>query len=94
MAGILPGIALSLAFIVVSIILYRKVEKASKEKIGFKEGGVIFKDALAALLMPVIILGGIYSGLFTATEAAAVSVIYALIVGCFVYKTLELKTVT
>ena len=51
-----------------------------------------FKDAFWAILSPVIILGGIYSGIFTPTEAAVVSVVYALLVGLFIYKELNLKT--
>ena len=50
-----------------------------------------FKSAIWAIFTPVIILGGIYSGIFTATEAAAVAALYSLIVGLFVYKELTLK---
>ena len=50
-----------------------------------------FKEAFWGLLMPVIILGGIYGGIFTPTEAAAVSVVYGLFVGVFIYKTVRLK---
>ncbi len=58
------------------------VQKALKE----------VKDSIWALLSPVIILGGIYGGIFTPTEAAAVSVIYSLIIGCLVYKRIRFKT--
>ena len=50
-----------------------------------------FWDAKWALLMPVIILGGIYSGIFTATEAAVVATVYGIIIGCFVYKEVTFK---
>ena len=50
-----------------------------------------FKEAFWALLMPVIILGGIYGGIFTPTEAAGVSVIYGLFVGVFIYKEIHAK---
>ena len=53
--------------------------------------GIAFKKAFWGLLMPVIILGGIYGGIFTPTEAAAVSVVYGLVVGVFVYKTVRFK---
>jgi tripartite ATP-independent transporter DctM subunit len=53
-----------------------------------------FKRAWLALLMPVIILGGIYGGIFTPTEASAVAVVYALVVGCFVYRRLNYKTLS
>ena len=56
-----------------------------------KEIGKAFKDAIWAILSPVIILGGIYSGFFTPTEAAVVSVVYSFIIGTFVYKELNFK---
>lgn len=52
---------------------------------------MIFIDSLWAILMPVIILGGIYSGIFTPTESAAVAVVYGLLVGRFIYKDLHMK---
>lgn len=52
-----------------------------------------FKDAIWGLLMPVIILGGIYGGIFTPTEAAAVAVIYGLIVGIFIYRKITMKNI-
>ena len=56
-----------------------------------KERWKAFKDAFWGLLMPIIILGGIYGGIFTPTEAAAVAVVYGLVIGVFVYKTVKLK---
>ena len=53
----------------------------------------LFFDALWGLLSPVIVLGGIYTGLLTPTEAAAVAVIYSFIVGAFIYKELTLKNI-
>ena len=61
------------------------------EKYDFKEFLVAFKDSILALLMPVIILGGIYSGYFTATEAALVAVVYGLIVGVFILSRNQIK---
>ncbi len=52
----------------------------------------VVRESLLALLMPVIILGGIYSGIFTATESAAVACVYGIIVGAFIYRTLNLKS--
>ena len=52
-----------------------------------------FKSSIWALLMPVIILGGIFGGIFTATEAAAVSVVYALLISLFVYKDMSFKEI-
>ena len=92
MAGILPGITCGLALIILSVIISKKNGwtgnglKFSISRV-FRE----FIDAIWALLVPVIILGGIYGGFFTPTEAAAVSVAYALIVGLFIYRELDLK---
>src|SRR5690606_4705514 len=56
-----------------------------------KDFGKAFADAILALLMPVIILGGIYGGVFTPTEAAVVAVVYGLIVGLFIYREIKWK---
>ena len=65
--------------------------KGATKRASAKEIGKLFLDTVWGLLSPVIVLGGIYSGLFTPTEAAAVAVVYSLIVGIFVYKELRLK---
>lgn len=95
-AGLLPGIIIALGLIITNTI-YAKVKKidiVDKDvKISLKEVGASFWDAKWALLTPVIILGGIYSGIFTATESAVVAVVYSLIVGKFVYKKLTWKTI-
>ncbi|MFR0790335.1 MAG: TRAP transporter large permease subunit [Lachnospiraceae bacterium] len=64
---------------------------ADTEKASGKERWDAFKDAFWGFLMPVIILGGIYGSVFTPTEAAAVSVVYGLFVGIFIYKEIKLK---
>ncbi len=92
MAGIVPGILMGVALaIVVLIEVSRKGIKPAHEKRSWKERFKSFKEAFWGLLMPVIILGGIYGGIFTPTEAAAVSVIYGLIVGMFIYREVKLK---
>jgi C4-dicarboxylate transporter DctM subunit len=65
--------------------------KGDDEPFSWKRALHEMKEGFWAILSPVIILGGIYGGIFTPTEAAAVSVIYSLIVGCFIYKELDLK---
>ena len=94
MAGIIPGILLGLAEIVFNIILCKKrgMGITIKERPTLKSLWAAFKDAFLALMMPVIILGGIYGGLFTPTEAACVAVVYGLIVGVFVYKEIKWDT--
>ena len=87
MAGIIPGIMMGLALIcVVWIEVRRKGITASRTRSSWGHRGKTFLQALWGFLVPVIILGGIYGGVFTPTEAAAVSVVYALIVGIFIYR--------
>ena len=92
MAGIIPGIMMGLALIVVVLVeVRRKNIQASRERSTWGHRGKTFLSALWGFLVPVIILGGIYGGIFTPTEAAAVAVVYGLIIGVFVYKTVKLK---
>lgn len=92
MAGIIPGIIMGAGLIVV-------VEwRAAKDHLvpnhgwlGMRAVWESFKGAFWGLLMPVIILGGIYGGIFTPTEAAAVAAVYGLVVGLFIYRTLKVK---
>ncbi len=92
MAGIVPGIMMGLALIaVVWIEVRRRGIQASRERSSWKHRGKTFLQALWGFLVPVIILGGIYGGVFTPTEAAAVSVVYALIVGIFIYREIKVK---
>ncbi len=91
-AGFLPGIMMGLALIVVCYLVSKKNGYRGKgSRSSWKEIGKAFKDAIWAILSPVIILGGIYSGFFTPTEAAVVSVVYSFIIGTFVYKELNFK---
>lgn len=94
-AGILPGILIGV-FLMICAYLYCKKNGEDKEKLHAHYNALhskgfwtVFKDSALALLTPVIILGGIYSGIATPTEAACVSVFYALIVSMFCYKTLK-----
>ena len=92
MAGIVPGILLGVALVIVVMVEARKkgIQPAQK-KATAKERWDAFKDAFWGFLMPVIILGGIYGGIFTPTEAAAVSVVYGLFVGMVIYREVKLK---
>ena len=76
------GLALMVVVVIVSI------KKGYKDTTKFSGREILkfFWDALLAMLMPVIVLGGIYTGLFTPTEAAVVAVVYGVIVGMFVYR--------
>lgn len=86
MAGIIPGILVGVSFMVVSFFVARKEKLQPLPRKSLKEVFRSFIEAIWAILMPIIILGGIYGGFFTPTEAAAVAVVYGLIIGIFVYK--------
>ncbi len=90
-AGVIPGLIMGAGLIITALLVGRKMDLKALPKASGKERWAAFKDAFWGLLMPVIILGGIYGGIFTPTEAAAVAVVYGLVVGLFVYKTIKLK---
>ncbi|MCI6887342.1 MAG: DctP family TRAP transporter solute-binding subunit [Lachnospiraceae bacterium] len=91
-AGIVPGILMGAALVIVVMIEARKNHiQSSQQKASAAERWAAFKEAFWGLLMPVIILGGIYGGIFTPTEAAAVSVVYGLFVGMVVYREVTVK---
>ena len=92
MAGIVPGLLMGVALIIVVMLEAKKHNiKPSREKASGKERWDAFKDAFWGFLMPVIILGGIYGGIFTPTEAAAVSVVYGLFVGMVIYREVSIR---
>ena len=82
---------LALALCITNIVTCHEFDSIDRTKYSAKDYLVRFKDALLALLMPVIILGGIYAGIFTPTESASVACIYALIVSAVVYHELSIK---
>lgn len=85
-AGIIPGLLIGLALIIASLIIVRKKNYGMGKKAPFSEVFTAFINAFWGLMTPVIILGGIYGGIFTPTEAAAVAVVYGLFVGVFIYR--------
>ena len=91
-AGIVPGILMGVALVIVVLLEAKKHNiQPTQKKATAKERWDAFKDAFWGFLMPVIILGGIYGSVFTPTEAAAVSVVYGLFVGIFIYKEIKIK---
>lgn len=93
-AGFLPGIMMGAALMITSYFYCKKNGwKGEPGKYTVEDTWNCFKDAFWAILMPVIILGGIYSGIFTPTECAGVACVYCLVVSCFVYRDLDLKGV-
>lgn len=91
MAGMVPGLLMGAGLIAAALLLGRRLDLKVMPRATKKERWQAFKEAFWGLLMPVIILGGIYGGIFTPTEAAAVSVFYGLIVGIFIYREIDFK---
>lgn len=92
-AGIIPGFIIGIALMLVCYITARKRNyKTMTDRPRFSEVSKAFKDSFWALLVPIIILGGIYGGIFTPTEAAVVAVVYSVIIGKFVYRELDMKS--
>ena len=90
-AGMVPGLLMGAGLIITALVIGRKCDLKVSPKASGAERLAAFKDAVPGLLMPVIILGGIYGGIFTPTEAAAVSIFYGLFVGFVIYKDLNLN---
>jgi len=90
-AGILPGILIGMSLIGVATLISWKQGYAATAAFSMSEVWRSLKRAILALGTPVIILGGILGGIFTATESAAVAVVYALVVGMFVYRKIKFK---
>lgn len=90
-AGAVPGLMLGLMFMMWSSWISKKNGYAKTDPALWKERWQAFKDAFFALMTPVIVIGGMFAGLFTATEAAAVASLYVMVLGLFVFKTLHWK---
>ncbi len=92
-AGILPGIILTVVMMITVAVIARKQDMPRQQRASFKTVVRTFREALWGLMLVVIILGGIYAGIFTPTEAAAVSAIYAFFIAVFVYRDITLHDV-
>lgn len=86
LGGIGPGIAIALALMFVTYLESYRFDLPREPKASWAARGEATKDAIWALVLPVIILGGILGGIFTATEAGVVAALYAVLIGMFVYK--------
>lgn len=91
MAGIIPGLIIAFGTGLVTYFYAKKYGIRGGKKYTWAERGNAIRDGLLAIIMPVIIIGGIVSGIFTPTESGAIACIYALIVSMFVYKNLKLN---
>ena len=92
LCGIVPGLLISLALCSINYWNARKMGLKAEAPVARELRTQIVKDSTLALFMPVIIMGGIYCCVFTATESAAVACLYGLVIGFFVYRTLTLKS--
>ena len=93
MAGVIPGIVLGLMLMVAIYVRARMIDLPRQPRATLREVLVAGRDSLWGLLLLVIILGGIYGGVFTPTEAAGVSAVYAFFVAVFVYRDIGIKQV-
>jgi C4-dicarboxylate transporter DctM subunit len=93
MAGVIPGIVLGLMLMVAIYFRARILGLQPQPRAPLREVLIAGRDSLWGLLLIVIILGGIYGGIFTPTEAAAVSAVYAFIIAVFVYRDIGMRTV-
>lgn len=91
LAGFIPGALMGLGLILYSLHIARKRNYPACPPVPSAEKRRLFLDALWGLMTPVIILGGIFTGFFTPSEAAAIAVVYSLLVALFVYRTLDWK---
>lgn len=91
MAGVVPGLMIGAMMMIATYVLAKRSGFKASQPATFKERFIAFKDAFWALLIIVIVIGGIYGGIFTPTEAGAFSVMYAFFVSFFVYKDTKYK---
>lgn len=90
-AGILPGVLIGFSLIAIATFISLRKGYVATTRFSLKAVWHTFKRSLLALGAPIIILGGILGGIFTATESASVAVVYALIVGMFIYRKIKIK---
>ncbi|WP_312614650.1 TRAP transporter large permease [Oscillibacter sp.] len=91
MAGMIPGLLIGVSLMVLTYFYAKKMGIKGEKKSSLKEIWVALKEAVWAIIMPGIIIGGIVGGIFTPTEAGAIAVVYAFFVGMFVYKEFTLR---
>jgi tripartite ATP-independent transporter DctM subunit len=93
LAGVIPGVLMGLSLMTLVAIIAPRQGLPRHAFAGLRDVWIAWKESVWALLTPVILLGGMFSGLFTPTEAAAVACLYALFLGFVVYRTLSLKDI-
>jgi tripartite ATP-independent transporter DctM subunit len=93
LGGFIPGVMLGVGLMVVSYIFAIKRGYPKERRYSWKEALIISRDAILGLMTAVIIMGGVISGVFTATESAAIAVVYAFFITFFVYREIPLKAI-
>jgi C4-dicarboxylate transporter DctM subunit len=94
LTGFLPGVLIMLGVCVYTYFVFRKKKEIVRQPIpSTREFLAVLKECFWALMLPVIIFGGIYTGAFTANEAAVVACVYALVVELFIYKALKFRDI-
>lgn len=93
MAGVLPGILVAAALMLYAHLYSRRVTTAREDPSSALDMLVAGRKAILAILMPLLVLGGIYGGIFTPTEAAVIAVVYSFLVGALVYREIRLRDI-
>ncbi|WP_109472323.1 TRAP transporter large permease [Ornithinimicrobium cavernae] len=92
MAGVIPGLVITLSLLIASyVVARRRGYTGTPERADLRTVARSFSRAILALIMPVLVLGGIYGGVFTPTEAAVIAVAYSLVVGLVIYRRIRLR---
>jgi len=91
LGGFVPGVLLGVSLMVISYVIARKRNYPKEQKYTWRESLKISKDAFLGLMTAIIIIGGVISGIFTATESAAIACVYAFVVTFFIYREIPLK---
>ena len=91
LGGVIPGIVVGFSLMAVMYVISKKNDYPIRQKSSLKTIVLPFRDSILAFMMPVIILGGIFGGIVTPTEAAILGVMYGSVLGFFVYRKLKLK---
>jgi C4-dicarboxylate transporter, DctM subunit len=89
MAGVIPGVIITASLLISAYFVSKRKGYIGVEKSSVKDTAKAFYQAILSLLMPIIVLGGIYGGVFTPTEAAVIAVAYSFIIGVFVYREIK-----
>ena len=92
-AGIVPGVLMAVVLMLVTWLVAKKNNYPTMPRASLREVWKAFRESIWGLLIVIIVIGGIYGGIFTPTEAAAVSAVYAFVVAVFIYKDLKLRDV-